>query len=378
MAVAETTRVTQAVEVHQGRSRWEQLTPLSFVLPAVLVILFLSIFPLIISLYVSLVRLQFDAGRIELNFVGFNNYAKLLVGINQQDFLGVFGTLTIFGWVAIVLILAALAFWLFSYLRDRSLNVVGFIGRTILGLFLCGLGVLTVLVLSPGGRAGTLWVTLFYVFVGLTFQYTLGLGLAYLCAQHLPGRRFFRVVFLLPMMITPVGVAYMFRMFTDTTVGPLYPLWVALGLQNFAWINDQWTARAAIMVVDIWQWTPFMFIVLLAALESLPTEPVEAAVVDGASGWQIFRELTFPALLPVTTTLLLIRMIEAFKIVDLPSTMTGGGPGTATQSMTLEGLYIWQALDIGGSAAIAYLLLIVVTVIVTAYGQLVRNRVAAE
>lgn len=354
------------------------MTPLTFVLPAVLVILFLSIFPLIISLYVSLVRLQFSAGNIELNFVGFSNYAKLLVGINQQDFLGVFGTPDIFSWIALGVILAALVVWFFRYLRDPWLNWLGFIGRTILGLFFLGLGLLTVFTLAPGGRPGTLWVTLFYVFVGIIVQYTLGLGLAYLCAQHLPGRQFFRVVFLLPMMITPVGVAYMFRMITDTTVGPLYPLWAALGLQNYSWINDAWSARAAILIVDIWQWTPFMFIVLLAALESLPTEPIEAAVVDGAGGWDIFREITFPALLPVTTTLVLIRMIEAFKIVDLPNTMTGGGPGTATQSMTLEGLYIWRALDIGGSAAIAYLLLIVVSVIVTAYGQLVRNRVVAE
>jgi multiple sugar transport system permease protein len=237
---------------------------------------------------------------------------------------------------------------------------------------------LTVLTLSEGGRPGTLWITLFYVYVGIAVQYALGLGLAYLCAQHIPGRRFFRVVFLLPMMITPVGVAYMFRMMVDTSIGPLQPVWVALGLRDVSWVTNPWTARAAILVSDIWQWTPFMFIVLLAALESLPHEPVEAAVVDGASKWDIFRRITFPALLPVSTTLILIRMIEAFKIIDLPNILTSGGPGTATESLTLQSYFIWRALDIGGSAAVAYLLLFVVTIVATAYATLVRRRVEVE
>src|SRR5581483_10064308 len=219
---------------------------------------------------------------------------------------------------------------------------------------------------------------LFYVYVGIAVQYALGLLLAYLCAQHIPGRRFFRVVFLLALMITPVGVAYMFRMMVDTSIGPLAPLWVILGLRDVSWVNNPWTARAAILVSDIWEWTPFMFIVLLAALESLPTEPIEAAVVDGASKWQIFRNITLPALLPVSTTLLLIRMIEAFKIIDLPNILTSGGPGTATESMTLESYFVWRALDVGGSAAVAYLLLFVVTMVATAYGVLVRRRVEVE
>jgi len=234
---------------------------------------------------------------------------------------------------------------------------------------------LTVYTLSPDGRPGTLWVTLFYVYVGITVQYLIGLLMAYLCVQHIPGRRFFRVIFLLPMMITPVGVAYMFRMMVDTSVGPLSPIWLALGLRDVSWVNNPWTARAAIMVSDIWEWTPFMFIVLLAAMESLPTEPLEAAFVDGASKWDIFRHITLPAILPVSTTMILIRMIEGFKIIDLPNILTSGGPGTATESMTLESYFVWRALDIGSSAAVAYLLLIVVTIAATAYGAFIRQRV---
>jgi multiple sugar transport system permease protein len=227
---------------------------------------------------------------------------------------------------------------------------------------------------SPGGRLGTLSVTLVYVFVGILFQYLLGLGLALLAVQHLPGRRFFRVVFLLPMMITPVGVAYMFRMVTDTTKGPLTPLWQAFGLGNFSWVNDPWGARAAILIGDIWQWTPFLFIVLVAALESQSTEPFEAAIVDGANPWQTFRYITWPAILPVSTTLILIRMIEAFKIVDLPNVMTNGGPGTATESLTLQAFINWRAIELGSSAAIAYMLLFTVTFFSMIFVNMIRHQ----
>jgi multiple sugar transport system permease protein len=235
---------------------------------------------------------------------------------------------------------------------------------------------LIVTTLTPDGRPGTLMVTLIYVFVGLAVQYVLGLGLALLCVQRLPGRRFFRVVFLLPMMITPVGVAYLFLMLTDTTKGPVYPLWALMGLANTSWVTNPWGARAAVMIGDAWQWTPFMFIVLLAALESQALEPIEAAIVDGANNWQIFWEITFPAIVPVSTTVILIRMIEAFKIVDLPNILTNGGPGTATESLTLHAYSIWRTLDIGGSAAVAYLLLIVVTFFGVSFANLVRQRLA--
>jgi multiple sugar transport system permease protein len=204
------------------------------------------------------------------------------------------------------------------------------------------------------------------------------LGLAYLVTQNLPGQRFFRVVFLLPMTITPVGVAYMFRMLADTDKGPLQPIFVHVGLGDFTWVNSAWGARIAVIVGDTWQWSPFMFIVLLAALEAQATDPVEAAIVDGANRWQIFRYVTMPAILPVALTVILIRLIEAFKIIDLPNILTSGGPGTATESLTLQSYIEWRSLDLGTSAAIAYSLLILVTVIVLAYVNLLRSKAAEE
>jgi multiple sugar transport system permease protein len=261
-----------------------------------------------------------------------------------------------------------------KYLRSADFSYFGLFWRLLSAVIVTALAWLLVHTLSPDGRPGTVTVTLIYVFVGIAIQYGLGLGLAMLVTQHIPGRRFFRVIFLLPMMITPVGVAYMFRMLTDTDKGPFEPIWQALGLGLYSWVTDPWGARTAVMIGDIWQWTPFIFIVLLAALEGQAVEPFEAAVVDGANRWQIFRYITLPEILPVSLTVILIRMIEAFKIVDLPNVMTNGGPGTATESLTLQAFFTWRALDLGGSAAISYMLLFIVTFFSLVYLHLIRNR----
>jgi multiple sugar transport system permease protein len=346
-----------------------------FILPAVLIVLFLAIFPLIVSLYMSLTRFKFVKGGFEFNWVGLANFKKLLVGSEQTHFLGVLKSPSPLGWVVLVLVAGLLIYGLVRYLRSGQLSAVGLIGR-IMASTLAGLCTwLIVTTLGPEGRPGTLVVTWIYVFGGIAVQYCLGLGLALLVTQRLPGRRFFRVIFLLPMMITPVGVAYLFRMLTDTDKGPFQPIWQALGLGLYSWVNNPWGARAAVMIGDIWQWTPFMFIVLLAALEGQSVEQIEAALVDGASRWQIFWHITFPQILPVSTTLILIRMIEAFKIMDLPNVLTNGGPGTATESLTLQSWFAWRALDLGGSAAVAYMLLFVVTFIGIAYVNTLRPQV---
>jgi multiple sugar transport system permease protein len=368
--------ITSPAGVSAARARVspsERLAPAAFILPAVLVVLLISIFPLILSLFLSLSRLRFQAGGLEVQFVGLDNYRKLLLGNEQKVLFGTLAEPSLFGWVILAVVGAALASGLYRAARHQP--AIAIVGRVFASALLLGLTYLIVATLfAPEGRPGTLVVTMLYVTVGITLQYLIGLGLALLCAQPLPGRRFFRVVFLLPMMITPVGVGYLFRMLADTNKGPLEPLWIALGMQDFAWSNNAWGARVAVMIGDIWQWTPFMFIVLLAAIEAQEVEPVEAAIVDGAGSLDIFRHITLPAILPVSTTLILIRMIEAFKIIDLPNILTNGGPGTATETLTLYAYRIWRALDIGGSAAIAYILLFLVTFIATLYVRTLRSR----
>ena len=349
-----------------------------FVWPALLVVLGLSIFPLIVSLYLSVSRLKFVASGIDIRFLGLQNYQTLLLGSEQVHFVGLLKSPSPIGW-AIFIVLTGLVVGAFGRAVRGRVRPWGLLRRATGGLLAIGLAWLLVsTTFSQGGRPGTLFVTLTYVFVGILFQYTLGLGLALLVTQHLPGRRFFRVVFLLPMMITPVGVAYLFEMLTDTGKGPFLPLFQSVGLGNFTWTTDPWLARTAVMVGDIWQWTPFLFIVLLAALEGQDQEVLEAAHVDGASRWQAFRHITIPAILPVSTTVVLIRMIEAFKIVDLPNILTNGGPGTATESITLQAFFDWRTQALGRSAALAYILLIVVTVTATAYVNLIRRRVTVS
>lgn len=357
-------------------TRAERLAGNVFILPAVVVILGLSIFPLIVSLYLSLSRFRFVRGGFQIDFAGLANYRKLLFGSEKTHFLGALADPSPIGWLLFVVVAALLAYGVVRHVRSAGFSVGGLFWRLLASVVIF-IGV-WLLVHSVGteGRPGTLMVTVVYVLVGIFFQYLIGLGLALLTTQRLPGRRFFRVVFLLPMMITPVGIAYLFRMLTDTDKGPFNPIWHAIGLGGFSWVNDPWGARAAVMIGDIWQWTPLMFIVLLAALEGQSMEQYEAALVDGANRWQIFWHITLPQILPVSATIVLIRMIEGFKIIDLPNVLTNGGPGTASESLTLQAYIYWRALDLGGSAAVAYTLLIVVTLAGLAYFNLIHRSVA--
>jgi multiple sugar transport system permease protein len=353
-----------------GAARWV------FIWPSVIVILFLSIFPLVASLTLSFSRLVFQRGRIEIDFVGFQNFQILLFGTERSHLLGVLRPPTPLGWIILGLGGAVIVRALVRGLTAKPIRPIGVIGRIAGAVLAAGLLLLVVQTLfAQGGRPGSLVVTIVYVVAGIAVQYVLGLGLAILAVQPLRGRRFFRIVFLLPLTITPIGVGYMFRMMTDTGKGPLEPVFGALGMTGYTWVTDPWAARVAVIIGDAWQWTPFVFIVLLAALEGLDQEVKEAAFVDGASHWQTFRHITVPAILPVSTTIVLIRLIEGFKIVDMPNILTGGGPGTATQSLTLQAYLDWRTLNLGRSAAIAYILLLLVTVIATAYVGWARGRI---
>ena len=337
-----------------------------FITPAVLLILVFSIFPLVASLLVAFTRMRLRGGSYKMRWVGFKNFEKQFFGSEQFHFLGTFNGISMLGIAVSTLFGALMLWWLYRYCR-RQFWWLGFIGRIISALTAFGIVLLFSATLLSGSQFGTLGVTLFYVFVGCLLQFLIGLGLALLCAQPIHGRTFFRVVFFIPLMITPIGIGYAFRMLADTTKGPFSPVWQWVGLGDFAWATDPWAARLFIVIGDSWQWIPFVFIVLLAALENIPKDHQEAAAVDGASAWQTFREITWPQLLPVAATVMLIRLIEAFKLVDLPNIMTAGGPGIATESMSLHSYFAWRSLDLGQSAAVAYLLLFVTVVLCVSF-----------
>jgi multiple sugar transport system permease protein len=333
------------------------------VLPAALVLLCFAIFPLIISAYLALSRFQLAPGGFTLRFVGLFNFRKLLVGSQQYHLLGTFGRFGALEWILLGLVGLLLAWGLARYLVGGRVTVLGLIGRLIAAALAAALATLVLATLLAGGVAGTLVTTLIYVTAGVSVQFALGLGLALLCAQPIRGRNVFRVLFFVPLMVTPVGIAYTFRMLADMQKGPFAPLTRAFGIEEWSWATEAWSARLMVLVGDTWQWTPFIFIVMLAAIENQPRDQVEAAKLDGASGVQVFRDITWPAIAPVAATVVLIRLIEAFKIIDLPNVLTGGGPGLATESMTLHAFIAWRTQDLGGSAAVGYILLFVATVV---------------
>jgi multiple sugar transport system permease protein len=210
--------------------------------------------------------------------------------------------------------------------------------------------------------------TLFYVFFGVLFQYTLGLGLAALLNQNFFGRTFFRIVFILPMMITPVAAGYLGRMmFEATPPSPTSQLISNIGrlfgnpALKVPWFTEAGWAPFTMVLIDSWQWIPFMILLLLAGMQAIPDEVYEAARVDGANRWQTFWGITFPILLPISLTAILIRGLELFKLVDIVRVTTGGGPGIATEPLVM---YVFRtALDFGNygyAAAISYVLLFLV------------------
>jgi multiple sugar transport system permease protein len=348
---------------------------LVLLLPTIFIVLLLSVFPLIVSLMLSFARVTFVRGGVDIRYVGVSNYDKLLFGSQQRHLIGRMGSPTVIGWTALAVFTGFMLWWLYTYLRGSKFNLIMFVLRVIAMCFAIGLMWITVSTLNGEGLPGTIVVTLIFVFVGVSIQYALGLILAMLLVQNIRGKRFFRVIFLLPMMITPVGIAFLFRMLTDTHVGPFAPLWGVLGMRDFSWLETAGGARAAVLIGDTWQWTPFMFIILVAALEGTSREQLEAAMVDGAGRLRLFRYVILPQIAPVSLTLILIRLIEAFKIIDIPRILTGGGPGTATESLTLHAYSEWRAPNLGGSAAISYLLLILVTFIALMFVNVVRQQI---
>ena len=223
----------------------------------------------------------------------------------------------------------------------------------------------------------TLRNTLTFIVLALPLQYLVGLLLALVLNQEfIKFRRFFRVVFLMPMMMAPVAVSYIVgRMMLGEAYGPLNDILARFGLPGIPWLSEPIPAMISLVLVDTWQWTPLIMILLLAGLQGIPQDALEAASIDGASRWQAFRYITFPLLLPVTFTAVLIRGLEQFKVLDIVVVMTGGGPGQATEVVTL---YAYQVaitnFALGYASTIAFVLLFCVLIFTTIVVKVVRGR----
>jgi multiple sugar transport system permease protein len=210
-------------------------------------------------------------------------------------------------------------------------------------------------------------VTAVLIVLGVSIQLGIGTGLALLLNRMGRWRTPLVSLFLIPVMIAPVVAGFQFRMIYHDQFGPLnYIIEIITGgrWRGFAWIADPNVALFAILMTDVWQWTPFLMLIVLAGLQSIPLELHEAAEVDGASAWQSFWRITLPLLLPMIIIGILIRAMDAFKLFDIVYLVTGGGPGNVTETISfytyLQG---FKFFSLGYTAAMAFIQLIIITLI---------------
>jgi len=206
-----------------------------------------------------------------------------------------------------------------------------------------------------------------YYVIAVFFEYAIAFGLAVLLNTEIRARRFFRVVFLLPFMLSPVAVSWMIgKSIMENRFGPVARLARFLGWENPAFFTDPWIARLSIEVMDAWVFIPLMMILLLAGLQALPKDILEAAKVDGASPWQTFWRITFPLMLPVSVTAILIRIIFKLKLADIVINVTSGGPGGATDTVSS---FIYREYrdrsNVGYGTALAEFYLIAIIIFIT-------------
>jgi multiple sugar transport system permease protein len=202
------------------------------------------------------------------------------------------------------------------------------------------------------------WNTLVFTIFAVGMEFFLGLGLALLFERYVRRFQFLKTILMMPMMLPTITVAITWKLIYQPQFGVLNELMYNLGLPSQAWAGDVNLAMLTIIAVDIWQWTPFMFLLMLAGLAGLPTEPYEAAQVDGASAWRQFWDLTLPFLKPVIAIALLLRTMDALRLFDIVFVLTAGGPANATVTVSY---YIYKVcrrfLDIGYAAAISLVVL---------------------
>jgi len=209
----------------------------------------------------------------------------------------------------------------------------------------------------------SLKVTITYVLVTVTAEMTLGFFIALLFNKGIREAKLLRSFMILPLFTAPVAVAYIGMILFHSEYGPVNFILQKLGLKSVNWLGTPFNAMITILLLDIWQWTPFTFIVILAGLQSLPLETFEAAKMDGANSWQLMRYLTIPMLAPVILTATTFKIIYSFKVFDLPYALTAGGPGTSTE---VFGMYIHRQglefFNMGYAASLSLIFLFIVMV----------------
>jgi multiple sugar transport system permease protein len=207
----------------------------------------------------------------------------------------------------------------------------------------------------------SLWTTLQFAFVAVTAEMILGIALALALEHPVRGLAVFRTLFILPMMIAPIAVGLAWRYLFDAQFGLVNALLVKLGFSAQTWLADPSLAFASIVIADIWQWTPFVFIMMIAALANIDKSVMEASKIDGATWWQSTFKVKLPMVMHVIAITLMMRLIDAFRVLEVIYVLTFGGPGDSTEILALH-IYktAFFGQQLGVAAAISVLLLLVV------------------
>jgi multiple sugar transport system permease protein len=230
-------------------------------------------------------------------------------------------------------------------------------------------------VLIDPGFWQSLWITLIYVGVSVPLEIFLGFVFAWVITVGLPGRGFFRSVLTAPLFTMEVAIGYLGVTLFSEQGGILSTI---LGLVNIhvPWLSTGYGGLAAAILLDVWQWTPFVFLMALAGLGSISNEIYEAAMLEASSHWQVLRTVAIPLAWPVMTVAILLRLIEGLKSFGLPFALTSGGPGTSTQLFSIKAyLTTIQFFDFGRGSAMGILYLIMASFIITTFFQQMRKRI---
>ena len=235
--------------------------------------------------------------------------------------------------------------------------------------------------LTDAAFGESVWVTLKFAFLVVTLEMLIGVGLALLLDRNIKGMSLLRTIFILPMMIAPIVVGLMWRYMYHPTVGIFNRSLKNLGFEKgIPWLSDSTWSFAAVVIADVWQWTPFIFILALAAMQSLPQSAIEAAEIDGATEWQKIFMIKLPLMMPVLVVTLLLRLIDAFKVLEVIMVLTNGGPGLSTEIVALRIFRTAQEFqELGEAAAMSNLLLMILmglTIGMFAYSKVHEARAA--
>jgi len=235
--------------------------------------------------------------------------------------------------VPMLLFLFVIELWPFLVMLDQSVHYLSYTQPTKNGAFI-GLDNYRKAV-HDDDLFHSVSVTLLYMLIALPIEFLLGLALAVLISSHMILKRIVMPLLLIPMILAPVVVGLVARLNLNADFGLLGIMLRELGIAPEGMLGTPLNAFITIIAVDVWQWTPFLIMIFLAAILGMPREPFEAALVEGAGRWQIFRRIMLPLLGPVMGVALLLRLTDAFKIFDQVFIMTGGGPGVATELLTI-------------------------------------------